>query len=226
MTKPYFFDAIEQLSIQHGGQPFMVDGIVDDATYARTTPKILWILKEMNFEDPESDERLHITEVLKSFADNNEIATHWKNTFNRLVYATYGILNGFAKYNETPNRYTSPEMNKVLAQIAFININKFLGAGAATDADLLQTHFRNNKELLYHQIEYIKPDIIIGGGTMHLFFADKGISPHLNIGHTEGAVHDGKCWIKAYHPAYPFSEEQYMDDIVEIAKQLHQQATT
>lgn len=224
MTKPYFFDLIKELSMKHGGQPFVVDGIVDDATYAETTPKILWVLKEMNYENPESDEQLNIATVLKDFADNNEIATHWKNTFNRLMYATYGILNGFAKYNETPNRYTSPEMNQVLAQIAFINVNKFMGAGAVTDPNLLQTHFQNNKELLYKQIEYINPDIIIGGGTMHLFFADKGISPAANVGHTEGAVHEGKCWIKAYHPAYPFSEEQYMDDIVEITKQLYQQA--
>lgn len=161
MNKSKFHDLIEGLSAQHGNQPFVVDGIVNDEQFQKTSSKILWILKEMNYPDPE-DEWLDMTGILNEFAEKNEIASGWKHTFDKLVYATYGILDGFKLYDETPNRYTTPEMNKVLAQIAYINVNKFMGAGPVTDMNSLSDWFQKNKALLYTQIDQINPDIIIG----------------------------------------------------------------
>lgn len=199
----------------------VLDGIVDEDRYKKSKPKVLWILKEMNY--PDGDEGyLDIRDVLKKFADTQEIPSGWAKTFHKLTYATYGILNGYKLYDETPNRYEHPEMIAVLGQIAYININKLSGAGPVTNSNSLSAKFQENKELLFEQIKDINPDIIIGGGTMSLFWKAMNLEPNpgQRVGHAWGLKHNGRIWINAYHPAHRFSEKDYMDDIVGIAKKM------
>jgi len=196
----------------------VLDGIVNDSIFKKTNPKILWILKEMNY--PEGDEgHLDLRFELDNFAKNNVIPPEWRKTLNKLVYATYGILDGYKLYNKTPNRYEHPEMCEVLSKIAYININKLSGAGPLTNNNALAKKFQENKELLFEQINQINPDIIIGGGTMPLFWNDMNLKPNsdLRVGHAWGLRHEGKIWINAYHPAHRFNEKDYMDDIVGVA---------
>jgi hypothetical protein len=202
----------------------VLDGIVDEGQFSNTTPKILWILKEMNY--PDGDEGfLDLRAVLAAFAGKKEIPAAWARTFHKLTYTTYGILDGFRLYNETPNRYEHPEMIEVLAKIAYINVNKLSGAGPVTNAAALAARFEENKELLFEQIRHINPDIVIGGATMPLIWKAMKLQadPEQRVGHAWGLKHDGRVWINAYHPAHRFSEKDYMDDIVSITKKLFNQ---
>ena len=180
------------------------DGIVNQEEFNTSTKKILWILREVNHDGDICD--WNMCEILQTkIKGDNGIAPGWSNTFAPIIYSTYGILNNLY-WREIPYCSEKPEIIDILKKIAYINVKRTAG-GATVNHVLLEEAYSENKQFLLSQINYINPDIIIYGGTFHLFEHDLDFLENKSIKH-----------ISAYHPGQrTISQELYCDEIIESA---------
>jgi hypothetical protein len=127
---------------------FVRDGIIDEISFEKTSPKILFIAKEPN--DP-----------LQTSWDFREI---WKTEFShsftyRIAEWACGIINDFKLTFD--NLWDDPNnLRGVLQKISFMNIKKIGGKGS-TDFNELLYHYKLSKEYIVKEIEIINPEIII-----------------------------------------------------------------
>ncbi len=199
------------------------DGIVDiDQYLSKSGLKILWILKEPH-------EGAKSGELVGSGWDYSEffhvVPDYYKtapSTWQPLIYATYGILNDFTKYEKMDYIRNKKEMAEIIRQIAFINVKKIIGHTTSNNSIIEKAYF-DFKELLHKQIEIYNPDIIIGGGTMPLFYKELGIiqEDEEMHGSLKFVVKNKKLYISAYHPAQRkkgMTWNIYVNDIISIVE--------
>ncbi|WP_312207927.1 hypothetical protein [Epilithonimonas hominis] len=176
------------------------DGIVNADKYSKIHPKILWILKEVNHDG--SLENWNMSEILQDIKADYGIEKGFEKTFASIVHLSYGIINK-KNWSEVPYHYDEPSIIDILSEIAYINVKKTAGSSTTHTASL-ERAYEENKTQLFEQINEINPNIIIYGGTFHLFENDikMQISSH-NIKH-----------ISAYHPAQRcITHEEYFNRV-------------
>jgi hypothetical protein len=178
------------------------DGIINAEFYKNSALKILWILKEVNHDGDISD--WDMTEILQDIKTDKGMEKGWEKTFGPIVYTTYGILKN-KMWDEIPYYSDKPEIIDILKEIAYINVKKTSG-NSTTHFSTLESAYKENKTLLFGQINKINPSIIIYGGTYYLFENDiEENVKNKNIKH-----------IDAYHPAQrQITHEKYFNQIVE-----------
>jgi hypothetical protein len=175
------------------------DGIINNDKYNKTNPKILWILKEVNHDG--DLENWDMTKILQDIKDEYGIEKGFEKTFAPIVHLSYGIIHR-KSWTEVPNHYDKPEIIDILSQIAFINVKKTSGS-STIDNQTLENAYNQNKNLLFQQINEISPNIIIYGGTYHLFENELEMINDKNIKH-----------ISAYHPAQrTITQEEYFERV-------------
>lgn len=123
--------------------------------------KILWVLRETNRELPEYNNDLR--ELLKACAKNNgklpeNLRKTWKRTYGLVVKVSHGLLNN----NEWVENVDS--IRSVLKKIAVINIDKRPGGNSFSHTKLKEAR-REFGDIIDTQINLLKPDVIILGGT-------------------------------------------------------------
>lgn len=197
------------------------DGIIDIDTYSslpKTTPRILWILKEPNSEDYS---RWSYSDLLVNDRDG------WDGsilgiTFRRVIYTSYGIIH-HQQYASLPS---IKEAYEVVKSIAYINLKKTPGTSVSSDSEIASA-YQKNKELILKQINEYQPDILIFGNTMKYLFDDLKIEESSKLyvdektHNTTYYIKDNKLYIHAWHPAYlgkgGMTDEIYCDEIISIA---------
>ncbi|SEM31988.1 hypothetical protein SAMN04488008_1166 [Maribacter orientalis] len=203
----------EHISKEYEGQEHILDGIVSTQHYELAKPKILWILKEPHSGNESWDVRKRI----QTLRENDRIAIGFDKTFTRIVYTTNAILNNIP-WSEGRIR-TNPEMIDELQKMAYINVKK-TGGASKTKPITLEQAYNKSKDILFKQIELIKPDVLIFGGTFYLFEKDLGL-PKLNI-YGSGTCHaqskNGQIFLNVYHPQKPVITKDYVDDIMLAVK--------
>jgi hypothetical protein len=212
----------------------IADGIINPALYLdpnNTKYKILWILKEPYDKDNEPPGGWSY----KSFdicpkelvCGNNAHGTWWP-----IVYTSYGILNGFCKWEEMGDiinketREKNEKMIETIRRIAFINIQKLPGETGSNDSEIAEAYSNPEiKTYLQQQIRDINPDIIIGGSTL------KHLYDHFQLAQlVKKPLHknrfyyfdEKRLYVDAYHPSQRNKgvdwQEEYSDSIIEAAK--------
>lgn len=201
----------------------ILDGIVDAERFLSAKYKILWILKEPYDEFDEDGEPFgggwDLKAVLKSKNSIQEFSGG-KPTFKPMIYTSWGILNDFCLWNDMNDLEKDPSMLEALKSIAYVNVKKLPGRKSSY-YKIIQDAYKQHKNILLKQIDYINPDIIIGGATMGLFLDDLGISRNDKVRHKgiNYFIKNRKIFIEAYHPAQRpsmtgVSLEMYCNDIV------------
>jgi len=199
------------------GQLPIGDGISKIEEYYKTSPKILWILKEAYGKGGGV-----IAEDLFSkgwmLGKNRS-----KGTWHPIIYTSYAILNSnIGCYDDMDFIADDPSMVDVLQKIAFINVSKFPGDTTSKDS-MISKIYNENKEILLEQIRVFDPDIIIGGNTIHNFVSDLGLEEkHRNYNEYIFWLKDGKIYIDADHPARKRGtdwQEEYVDSILNIVRE-------
>jgi hypothetical protein len=190
-----------------GKQPIL-DGIVNEEIFRSGIPKILWLMKE-----PYGSDGWSMREAL-----NNDPKGMFKyKTFKKIAYTSYGIINK-TSYTEAKAAIDSYE---ILKSIAFINISKW-PVEQKTDSrnyGRLSNTFDKCKSVLLDQINYIKPDIIIGGSVAYLLINHYGLEwkggihylPFMNRTWLEK---DNVLIVDAKHPSAIVSEQGYCNEII------------
>lgn len=236
MNKEQNFN-LELSLIKEYGKGTTLDGILNLETYNATFPKILWILKEPNYgEQPSSElheieyypdnELLSIYEELKAdmidYYQDVTVYSHWKSTFENILYVTFGIINKEFIYENIPN-IDSPDAtingNYYLNNVAFINIKKIPGGGKSIDQQISR-YYDRHKDFILKQIELINPDIIINCSRVDKLLYDNATDINENYDYSFGKF-GTKLVINTNHPMaskYNNQEENYVNGILEIIK--------
>lgn len=194
----------------------LYDGIVDIDMYLESKYKILWVLKEPYDGDGGG---WHLCKDFLARDDFYHRMQGSRPTWHPVIYISYGILNGFAKFDDMNWIRDNHDMAKIIRSVAVINVKKIPGGKRTYDFNIIKDAYNRHKDILHEQIKLYNPDIIIGGATMDLFFHDLGISSEdiKSNNSVRYAVKDGKIYLAAYHPAQTTVKRHiYVDDIISV----------
>lgn len=192
------------------GSPCILDGITNIEKFYNAKYQILWILKEAN--DPSGNGW-----DMRNFHKNVQGYNKWKQTYQKIVQVSHGILNGIYDYKQIPQ---SDNIVNAMHDIAFINVKKVAG-GASAYQPIIDSHYTDHKDFLHYQIEKINPNVIINCSRVWELFKDLSVSPINKIEPFHYSFDDKRLVINAYHPAVRkrgFKESMYFDAIAEIRK--------
>ena len=215
----------KQISLKH--EVCTYDGIINIEEYLKSPIKILWILKEVNDEDGynqrEEFDRL-VNTIIETKSLSNTNRKNWWPTMDPIIYVSYQILNGFKTWQEVDYIKNSPLMVSILKKIAYINLKKEPGGSVSQDARIA-SGYGKSKEIIKAQIDFIKPDVIIGGNTIKYLRNDYNLT---SFEKTEGfnleyAITENCLFIDSYHPQFLSRQHEdfkgdYINEIVKIVK--------
>ena len=201
----------------------ITDGIIDIEKYLKAKYRILWILKEpyddFNEDGSPSGGGWNIGEAFRPKKGIEDFAGN-RATFLPLVYTAWGIFNDFCLWGNMKNLEDDPSMLDALKSIAYINVKKLPGL-TASNTSSIGAAYEKHRDILLDQIEYINPDIIIGGSTLSFFLKDFGFARE-QMHQNEGVKYfekDGRLYIDTYHPAQRIeTQEKYCNDIINTVK--------
>lgn len=144
---------------------FVLDGIIDPATWEKQPTKILFVLKEAYDKTDKKESGLYAwdeTEWIKEQIRSKSIKIG--KTWQRVYQWTHAILNDDEKM-PTPGWDED-----TFGKIAVINVKKTNGEPSSVDGELL-AHAKRHSEHLIRQIRLINPDVIVCGYTCWLLDA-------------------------------------------------------
>ncbi len=196
----------------HEDGPIM-DGILLPDQYVQVKRKILFIAKEPN-DDAGNWDFKYPKEPYK----NN-------NFWFPLKYITYGILNPELSWEEIPVVTESKEVNEVLYNVAYININKF-PSGATTDMQHLKERYIKYRDMLLEQLKIMNPEIVICMGTFETIKEDLVDSTFSKIEKRNRSAYYNNDLIVLdwYHVGYSYGKrgiewEDYCKDAIDVCKE-------
>lgn len=146
MIKETEKELFNEWKTNRGYDSFLEDGVFDEETYNNQNIKILYVLKEANWENGNCD----LCEYLLS-----EVSKNYWHTWNNIVRWTAAIRGA-----EYPHTISKRDKTICLKTIAAINIKKVGGDARADDEEIREFGIRD-AEYINKQINLYQPDIII-----------------------------------------------------------------
>lgn len=172
---------------------FNRDGIISPEHWNNADVKVLFILKETN--GAKQNVVSAITRALTARKSG-----WWKGKVLRRVGRwAYGLIN----YSGEVPAFKEAKMygKEASWSIAYVNMRKTAG-GARTNKKSFDTHVKEYAPYIRRQVELIKPNIVVLGGTFGPF--KKHVFPNLEHVCSRIHRHNSILFINAYHPAAIF----------------------
>lgn len=179
------------------------DGIVNIEQYYNSEYKIMWILKEAYDEVANIGGGWSLVENLDTKRATGENRTSWQ-TFDKIIYTTYCILNNFINYDEIKPELDIKKLSIVLRNVAYINIQK-LPATKTSNNELIRQALHEHQDILLKQINIINPDIIIDCSMQGISKLSEKLNQNIR-------------YAQSYHPSY--SGRNKRDFVNKIIEQL------
>ncbi|MBO5371277.1 MAG: hypothetical protein J6A75_01005 [Lachnospiraceae bacterium] len=132
---------------QQGYPYFISDGLMDESEWNQQKCKILFVLKEANWEGANAD--------LCEFLLSEKSSEYWK-TWNNIARWTKAVLEG-GDYQKSVSK---ADKSYWIRKIAAMNLKKVGGDSVAED-DTIRSYAQRDKSYLKRQITLYEPDIII-----------------------------------------------------------------
>lgn len=196
----------------------VTDGVTDIDEYLKSSPRIMWVLKEP-WDDV--DENGITCGGGWDMSEVFEKDDAWKNrTWQPIIYASYGIINRYL-WNDMDWIRDDTSMANVLKKIAYINVSKMPGYTHSNN-EKIRLAYKNWREILLEQIRIYKPQVIIFGYTFEFFKEDLVGMDAEPIYRDNGIIHvyekDGMKLLDVYHPNQRIiSREQYVNSIIKLS---------
>lgn len=197
------------------------DGVSDVEAYIKSSPKIMWVLKEPYDDFDKEDKPIGGGYILMDDLKenrNSQLGT-MPLTIQRIIYTIYGIFTGY-EYDDM-GWYYEPDTYKYLFQIAYINLSKMPGG---TKSGSMTTKYQIWRDIVLKQFDLYKPDVMIFGHTFQDVKDDLGIEDKDLILTGNGWVDiyrkDNRLYVDAYHPGIPGSNRMYVNTIAKNVRQL------
>ncbi|MFA9218355.1 MAG: hypothetical protein ACEQSK_14805 [Sphingomonadaceae bacterium] len=176
--------------------PFERDGILSPEQWNSAPLKVLVVLKETNRPQPAHPVSRSVVEEI-SRALNNPNSRWWrKNVLRRVGRWAFGLT---TYAGEVPSyRLARIFGNQALPSIAYMNMKKSSG-GANTNQNSFAAHVKEYAPYIRRQIELIKPDVVVLGGTFQA--VKHHVFPELERVGERAHCFNGVLFINAFHPA-------------------------
>ena len=167
-------------------KPFVSDGVVSEDDYQSSSPKIAFILKEVNNPNGSDGDLIKFLE--------NGCCTKRPQMWNKVASWVHGMQNLLSKKNEWPFFQGNAKdfRRETLRSVVVMNLKKSPG-GSSTDPQVLKAVATEDAPYIKRQYALYDPDITIAGGTGDLF---KEV-----VGHNEHGMEwqRTKCGIRWYY---------------------------
>jgi hypothetical protein len=168
---------------------FSEDGIVEEGTWLKTSPKVLFLLKETY------DYRDNLIELITKY-------NYWKKPWTNVGCWAYGLIE--SEQDHFPPFKVASESEKSFSAFkssAIMNLKKSTGGNRADVEKIIET-VQNDKNFIKEELDIIQPGIVVCGATFEIA---KKIISELN---SKPIDDDGKCykigetlWIDYCHPS-------------------------
>jgi len=133
--------------------PFNEDGVVNPEQWEKTSPKIVFILRDTN--EYKSD--------LRNFLKEGGRGHTWNNIVRWAEIILYNEYSNRIDDNEYSNRIDGNHRKKVLSSICAVNLKKQSGKGSSNLEDIKEAA-KNDRCFIKEQLELYQPDIVIACG--------------------------------------------------------------
>ncbi|MFT3918919.1 hypothetical protein [Cloacibacterium sp.] len=214
----------------------VVDGAIDNEKFLNNKLRITWFLKE-----PYSDEehswkyRDVFTLTDENIKNDEDLYDVWfkdvaRNTWQPIIYVSYGILNSFKTWSEMSYIRENRDMCDVIQEISIINSNKnFSETGTFSLQENIKTGFDKFENIIKQQIELLNPNVLIFGNTFNEYYKkllkieekhkvkELSKSDIINVYFKEG-----KIFLDVWHPSQrgKASREEYVNSIINSVKEF------
>lgn len=202
------------------------DGVIDIAKYIKSSPRIMWILKEA-YGDYTSTGK--ITGGGWSFSEkfSQDNFLDGFDMWKIMIQINFAIHNNKA-WKEIDYIENDPKMINEIKNIAYINVNKMPGESESKDQKLFES-YKIWKDIIKEQIDLYKPELIIFGKTFQFFkddffhITEKPIMTVSGKWYSDLYKKDGMVLIDAFHPSRKGGEDtssEYVNSIINAYKKL------
>lgn len=201
------------------------DGVYDIDGYYKSTPRIMWILKEPYDDLDATGNPIGGGWILNDAFDNEDA---WKNkTWQPIIYISHGIKN-CRHWNDMDWIHDDKSMVDRLKEIAYINLSKMPNRTDSNDDFVFEEYKRYWKDIVNKQIEVYKPNVIICGNTYwmirdylgtEVLFKESVIHEGINVANLINTK-DYKI-IDTYHPNQKIkglTRQLYVDTVIDLAR--------
>lgn len=130
----------------------ILDGVVDEAKYLGSRRRLLFVLKEANYQGSEGWD-------LKDYVARGE----WANTWNNITRWTRAI-HGLPKepsWGSLSKSFEKAERAETLSQIAFMNLNKRTGGTGTANWEAIKDAVNTDEDFIREQIAIYRAKYII-----------------------------------------------------------------
>jgi hypothetical protein len=220
-------DQLSELYAQYYSQRYNEDykkkmimcGVVDEEAYLRSTPRIVFVLKE-----PHTDKvGFSIPERLNDNINRgtNGFEKAWGYTWNQAGIWAYAVHNGFKNYEELRKPAVIAEGVRT---IGMTNLKK-TGGGPVEIQRKIRSEARREVELWRRELEIMDPELIICGRTYKNVTSNLGTECNNRLPDIHGRTYHYSLWeinghktviLEFSHPA----NRKNRDETLELLRQL------
>ena len=210
------FKLFNELQQKNPDEVIIPDGMVDECSFRASNPKILFLLKEINY--PKAPKGWD----LRDFLEQEGRKLTWANVARWVL----GIRNLNKNMDwETVKMQAEAERTSLLLTIVAMNLKKTPGGTATVYRDM-HTWARDNVAELKTQFSFYDPDLIICCGRSTSYVAqDIGlIEPGEKVQASNGVWYmrlpQGPIWITHYHPQARMSHQLMYDKLIAAVREV------
>lgn len=188
----------------------VADGVVDEKEYLQTTPKIVFILKEVNGGAGWD---------LREFLQGGGRAQTWNN----ITRWTKGLIEPETANDWNEYRYISPEQREqYLRKIVTVNLKKIPG-GSVSDGREIYKHGSANLDFIEKQLRLYEPDLAIccgtGGALYEMWHGDDDAEWESTSNDIWYFRHDCVPFISYKHPAARMKADRLFYELMSAVKE-------
>ena len=201
----------------------IIDGPFRPEEYFKSPIKISWMLKEGYTSEQKS---WHIRKLYdESDPYNHFFKGKWAQTWHPIIYASYSVQNDFAGWTDMDKICDDPDMCHAVKSISLLNANKWGSkTGTFTITENLINGFNDSWPITKLQIETLRPDVLVFGGTFFLYKEKLALENDKHFLGSKGACNvwkkDGQLFIDAMHPAQrSIGGRLYFESIISAIKE-------
>ena len=172
---------------------FTKDGILNYDVWEKTSPKIMFLLKET------ADDFINIADKDIDIRDGKGNHFWWNITYWKYVINQLYLKN--TSFDFIPKEKLPEASNSyILNDIAYVNIKKECENKSKSDDTDINKYAQNDKALLKEQIDLISPNIIFCSATTYKAYIN--LYNDITKLNNNCFKHNNRLIIKYYHPSY------------------------
>lgn len=186
---------------------FVEDGVISQEEWMRADKRILFLLKEVN---DEKGKMKSIVNTIRNAVSNRESKIWKRPTFHNMGRWAHGLHHCSKETPPPTYKEADGARRDSLLSCALINLKKTAGGRVATKE--VEQSAMIYSSLIKRQIEILKPDVIVFGGTYKM--VKTHVLPELNkVAFRVHTYQDTVC-INANHPACTKERREMFSQVV------------